>query len=219
MPLRPSSANLCTSFDSSFRRSSVSAGSGMRTTLPSLAGFSPRLALRIAFSIAPSSEGSKGCATISVGSGIERDATWFTGIADPYASTWTVSRMLTDARPVRTPPSSRRTCSIWASMRFLTSANRPFRSLTSILSSLRRDGGADGLAGNHPAQVARGAQIEHHDRQLVVHAQRDGGGIHHPEALLQHFQVRDPLELRGVRLEHRVGGVDPVDLRALEDHV
>ena len=42
-PLRPSSASLCTSFDSSLRRSSVSGGIGMRITLPSLAGLSPRL--------------------------------------------------------------------------------------------------------------------------------------------------------------------------------
>jgi hypothetical protein len=55
----------------------------MRTTLPSLAGLSPSPAERIAFSIAPSCDGSKGCATISVGSGMERPATWFSGIFDP----------------------------------------------------------------------------------------------------------------------------------------
>ena len=61
--------------DSSLRRSSVSDGSGMRTTLPSFAGFRPRPAARMAFSIAPSCDGSNGCATISVGSGIDRPAT------------------------------------------------------------------------------------------------------------------------------------------------
>ena len=39
--------------------------------------------LRIAFSIAPISDGSNGCATISVGSGIESDATWLSGIIEP----------------------------------------------------------------------------------------------------------------------------------------
>jgi hypothetical protein len=62
---------LCTSFDSSLRRSSVSGGIGMRMTLPSLAGLRPRFELRMAFSMAPISDGSKGCATIIVGSGIE----------------------------------------------------------------------------------------------------------------------------------------------------
>ena len=59
--------------------------------------------LRIAFSIAPSSDGSNGCATISVGSGIDSDATWLSGIVEPYASTCTASRIVTEARPVRTP--------------------------------------------------------------------------------------------------------------------
>src|SRR5689334_20819728 len=103
--------------------------------------------------------------------------------------------MLTEARPVRTPASSRRTCSICASMRFLTSANSPFRSLTSIMSSLRGDRGADSLAGDDAAQVAGRAQVEHHDRQLVVHAQGDGRGVHDLEPLLEDLQIRDLFEL------------------------
>src|SRR5262245_43176904 len=53
-------------------------------------------------------------------------------MCEPYASTCTESRMVTDARPVRTPETSRRTCSSCASIRFLTSTARPFKSLTSI---------------------------------------------------------------------------------------
>src|SRR5439155_13266963 len=49
---RPSSANLCTTFTSSRRRSSVSGGSGIRMRLPSLDGVSPRSDARIAFSTA-----------------------------------------------------------------------------------------------------------------------------------------------------------------------
>src|SRR5207249_7620743 len=43
-----SSANLCTTFTSSRRRSSLSGGSGMRIKLPSLEGVSPRSDARIA---------------------------------------------------------------------------------------------------------------------------------------------------------------------------
>jgi hypothetical protein len=46
----------------------------MRMTLPSFAGFSPRSEARIAFSIAPISDGSKGWAIISAGSGIDNAA-------------------------------------------------------------------------------------------------------------------------------------------------
>src|SRR5687767_3635643 len=105
--------------------------------------------------------------------------------------------MVTDARPVRTPPSSRRTCSICASMRFFTSPNSPLRSLTSITVSVEwpmtRAGGSrsrsdrrpDRIAHDHAAQVAAGAEVEHDDRQFVVHAQRDRGGVHHLESLLE----------------------------------
>ena len=39
--------------------------------------------MRIAFSIAPISDGSNGCATISAGSGIDSAATWLSGIFAP----------------------------------------------------------------------------------------------------------------------------------------
>ncbi len=39
--------------------------------------------MRIAFSMAPISDGSNGCATISVGSGIESEATWLSGMLRP----------------------------------------------------------------------------------------------------------------------------------------
>ena len=55
----------------------------MRTTLPSLVGLRPRSEARMAFSIAPSSDGSNGWATIVMGSGIDSVATWLSGIRDP----------------------------------------------------------------------------------------------------------------------------------------
>ena len=69
--------------DICFRRSSVSGGIGIRITLPSLLGFSPRLALWMARSIAPIWVGSNGWAAISVGSGTDKVATWFNGIWVP----------------------------------------------------------------------------------------------------------------------------------------
>src|SRR5258708_17392395 len=211
-PLRASSANLWTILESSLRRSSVRAGIGMRITLPSFVGFSPRLAARMPFSTFPIWDGSNGCARIIAGSGTDSDATWFSGTIEPYASTCTVSRMFTEARPVRTPPSSRRTCSMCPSMRFFTSANRLFRSLTSIRSSLGRDGRAHRLAHDDAAQGPPRPQVEHHDRQLVVHAQGNGRGVHHLQPLGEHLQIGNVVVFGRGGVEHRVGGGDGVRL-------
>src|SRR5262245_36935028 len=102
------------------------------------------------------------------------------------------SSRLTVARPVRTLAISRRTRSIAASMRVLTSANIPFRSLKSMNHPLvgwwfvvgglgswfvdrcallpSGDGRSDRLAENHLPDVSSLPQIEYDDRQLVVHA-------------------------------------------------
>src|SRR3989442_8145560 len=45
--------------------------------------------------------------------------------------------------------------------------------------------------------------VEHDDRQLVVHAERDGGGVHDAEALVQHLDVRDPLEPPRVAVDRK----------------
>src|SRR5229473_3611832 len=63
------SSTLCRCFTISLRRSSVGAGIGTRTTLPSLVGFSPRSEARIALSISPTTLGSHGEITSSVASG------------------------------------------------------------------------------------------------------------------------------------------------------
>jgi hypothetical protein len=80
---RASSANLCTTFTSSRRRSSVSGGSGMRMRCPSFEGVSPRSEARIAFSMALRSDLSHGCTVSSFGSGAATLATWFKGISPP----------------------------------------------------------------------------------------------------------------------------------------
>src|SRR5215207_3243045 len=108
--------------------------------------------------------------------------------------------MVTEARPVRTPVSSRRTCSICPSMRFFTSTNNPFRSLTSMSGLLRPNCRADLLAHDDAAEIAAGAKVEDDDRELVVHAERDCGRVHHLEAFLQDLQVRNLVVLRCVRI-------------------
>ena len=162
----------------------------MRTTLPSFDGLRPRSDARIADSMALSCDGSNGCATIMVGSGTDRLATWLIGILEPYASTWTGSRIVVVARPVRTPASSWRTWSVAAVIRFVHSAYNPFRSFTSIVvSPLGSHQGPDRLADDRALDVARRAEVEHDDRKPVVHAERDGGRVHHLQSLLQHFQI------------------------------
>src|SRR3954462_9831026 len=107
------------------------------------------------------------------------------------------------------------------SIRFLTSPNRPLRSLTSIKYQprLRGNGRPDRFTRDHASQVSRGAQVEDDDRELVVHAQGDGGGVHHLEPLFQDLDVGNGIVFGGVFVDHRVGGVDAVDLGPLEDDV
>ena len=63
------------------------------------------------------------------------------------------------------------------------------------------------------------SQVENDDRQAVVHAERDGRRVHHAQPLVDHLEVGNPVEARGGLVDHRIGGVDAVDLRALQDDV
>ena len=65
------------------RRSSDSSGKTTRMMAPSLDGFTPRSLLRMARSIAPSEDLSKGWITIIRGSGMWNEASWFTGVCVP----------------------------------------------------------------------------------------------------------------------------------------
>src|SRR5690606_5746788 len=125
----------------SLRRSSFNAGIGTRITPPSVAGFNPSSALRIAFSTTATRPLSHGC-TISIrGSGALTVATWFNGIFDPYASTRTRSRSAGDALPVRTPENSRRIASSAFSIcaRASLAAMTPSNSLESLKIGKIRD--------------------------------------------------------------------------------
>src|SRR5262245_21553236 len=101
------------------------------------------------------------------------------------------SRMARLARPVRTLASSRLSLSIALPM-------LPSRSETTSLTMvclLAVDERADRLAHHHPADVAALPQVEHHDRQPVVSAQRDGRRVHHGQIALEHVEVAEALEL------------------------
>lgn len=70
------------------------------------------------------------------------------------------------------------------------------------------DGGADGM---------RVAEVEHEDRQIVVEAKREGGGVHHAEALAQGIDECDVFVAHGVLMLRGIFVVDPVDLGSFED--
>src|SRR3712207_2769726 len=98
---------------------------------------------------------------------------------EPYASTRTVSRSAGDAFPVRTPPNSRRTVSrafsiLSRALFRLLGMGTPF-----VWTGSRVDQRPDALAADHPRHGAGGPQVEHHDRDAVILAERERGRVHH----------------------------------------
>src|SRR3989440_1611308 len=72
------------------------------------------------------------------------------------------------------------------------------------------------LSADHPAQRVALENAEHVDRQFLVAAQRQRGGIHHLEVARDRLVEADPAVALRARVALRVGGVDAVDLGALE---
>src|SRR5690349_7986821 len=62
-------------------------------------------------------------------------------------------------------------------------------------------------------------QVEDDDGQVIVLAKADGGGVHHPEALLQDLHVADLVEHLGVFDDDGIGVVDAVHLGRFQDDV
>src|SRR4029450_10478827 len=60
-------------------------------------------------------------------------------------------------------------------------------------------------------------KVEHDQRQLVVHAEANGGGVHDFKGLVQDREKRDVLVFLGGGILRGIGIVDAVDLRALHD--
>src|SRR6187431_1640751 len=103
--------------------------------------------------------------------------------------------MAIEARPVRMVASSRRTVSTEESMRVLASASICL--MVVAMSLLLLDHGPDALAQHDLPEVALLLEVVDDDREPVVHAEGDGGGVHHLEALLQHVEVTELRELLG----------------------
>src|SRR5581483_5773959 len=208
---RPSSAYCFVSLTSSLRRSSVSCGIGRRISLPSFEGWRPRSDSMIVFSIVLICDGSKGWIVSMRGSGTLIVASCFSGIGWPYASTTMRSRSAADARPVRTELKCSWVDSTDLSIRRVASWMNSSMLAMGLGSSGGRDDRADPLAGEDAADVA-GLEAEDIDRQLVVHAQRERGRVHHLEAALDRLEVRQAGQELRVLVDARVAVVDPAHL-------
>src|SRR5436853_2901095 len=110
--------------------------------------------------------------------------------------------------------SSFRCVTAWS---ILCSASRIEPSIVTGAPSMDRR--PDVLAGHHATDVPLVAKVEHEDRQLVLHAERYGGGVHHAVSLPQEIRVPKRVDPIGGGIEHGVGGVDADDLRPLEERI
>src|SRR5579862_7078031 len=108
------------------------------------------------------------------------------------------------------PDSSRRKSSTAFSMRTLACATASLLVAIVLITeftpvwfpatqSARRHQRSHLLPQHDPLDVSRFVEIENNDGHLVFHAQRDGRGIHHRQAALQHVQITDAVEAFGAR--------------------
>ena len=120
-----------------------------------------------------------------------------------------------EARPVRTLLNSVRVCSIdpsirrWQSARkssIAATAHLPFAVVVTIVAR-SRDDGADPLTRGDAHDVPV-RELEHVDRNAVVHAQRERRRVHHPEAALDRLEVRQLGQELRVGVGPRVAVVD-----------
>src|SRR6266850_6790241 len=109
------------------------------------------------------------------------------------------SRSPDDARPVRTVLNSLRACSTDFCIRVCASLISS--STVAISRALLRsvDDRADVLAGDDATDVAVG-ELEDVNAELVVHAERERGRVHHLEPALDRFQVGELREEFRVRV-------------------
>src|SRR3954466_4544389 len=129
--------------------------------------------------------------------------------------TW--SRIPVCARPVRTlarsPLKACRLLSIFCSVFFLRSlitiARLPGKSYVNQRAFV--------LAEDHPAQGAGLEDAEHVDRQLLVAAQRQRGGVHDLKVSHDRLVEADARETLRARIALRVGRVNAVHLGRLDD--
>src|SRR3981081_4030670 len=95
------------------------------------------------------------------------------------------------ARPVRTVPNFCRIDSTAVSMVSLASA-----SITSISSDISAAAhqSPHSLAGHYPVDVLLVVHVEDVEREVVLHAQRERGRVHHAQLALDRVHVGDLLE-------------------------
>src|SRR5205807_7355800 len=121
------------------------------------------------------------------------------------------------ARPVRTLENS--DC-VWATaFPIFSVVSRRTSSIMADPAPESSDKRTDRLPLEGASDVPRLHHVEHDDGQAVVHAERDGGGIHDLETQLEHFDVFQLAELGGRRVDEGIVRVDAVHtrVRALED--
>src|SRR5438445_3440 len=131
------------------------------------------------------------------GSGTLMPASCWSGTSEPYASTMIFSTRPGVARPVRIPPNSSWRCatalrilsrhSSNTSVRISSPASLIARASSHRLGRLGADQSPDRLPEQCPVNVPGRAHVEHDDRQLVVHAERDGRRVHDLEAKDEHL--------------------------------
>src|SRR5438046_8578478 len=90
-----------------------------------------------------------------------------------------------DARPVRTELNSPCVASTDLPMRSRASAR------SSSISSLMTHQGAHPFAGHYPLDVVLVVHVEDVDREVVLHAQRERGQVHHAQPALERLHVGD----------------------------
>src|SRR5437588_3568257 len=109
------------------------------------------------------------------------------------------------ARPVRTVPNLCRIDSTDLPMRSRASASST--SISSDISAAAHQS-PDSLAGHYPVDVLLVVHVEDVEREVILHAQGQRGGVHDAQLALERVHVGDLLEELGVRVGGGVGGVD-----------
>src|ERR1043165_4396628 len=123
------------------------------------------------------------------------------------------SRMPVCARPVRTL--ARSALNAWTLLSIFWSVVF-FRSTMTMVTSSYVNEGALIFTQHHPAQGVLLEDVEHVDRQLLVAAQRERGGVHDLEVLVDRLVEADLRVALRARVALRVVGVHPVHLGSLE---
>jgi len=81
------------------------------------------------------------------------------------------------------------------------------------------DTGSDGATLGGGSQISLSENIEHHDRDFIIHAEGESGGIHDLQAAAQGVPVSDGLKALSAGVGLGIGIVDSVYLSGLEEGI